>query len=73
MFRAIISPILRRTRLCLQLVVQCTDDAAGWYSGQHWDHCCFPGSSVCNFRALVIIIIIIIIIVMMIIIIINCN
>ena len=24
MFRAIISPILRSTRLCLQLVVQCT-------------------------------------------------
>jgi len=30
MFRAIISPILRSTRLCLQLVVQGTDDAAGW-------------------------------------------
>jgi len=29
MFRAIISPILRSPRLCLQLVVQCTDDAAG--------------------------------------------
>ena len=29
-FRAIISPILRSTRLCLQLVVQCTDDAAAW-------------------------------------------
>jgi len=28
MFQAIISPILRSTRLCLQLVVQCTDDAA---------------------------------------------
>jgi len=28
MFRAIISPILRNTTLCLQLVVQCTDDAA---------------------------------------------
>jgi len=28
MFRAIISPILRNTRLCLQLVVQCTGDAA---------------------------------------------
>jgi len=27
MFRAIISPILRSTRLCLQLVVQCIDDA----------------------------------------------
>ena len=33
MFRAIISPILRSTILCLQLVVQCTDDAA----------CCWPG------------------------------
>ena len=30
MFRAIISPILRSTRLCLQLVVQRTNDAAGW-------------------------------------------
>ena len=29
MFREIISPILRSTRLCLQLTVQCTDDAAG--------------------------------------------
>ena len=29
MFREIISPILRSTRLCLHLVVQCTDDAAG--------------------------------------------
>ena len=28
MFRAIISPIIRNTRLCLQLVVQSTDDAA---------------------------------------------
>ena len=28
MFRAIISHILRSTRLCLQLVVKCTDDAA---------------------------------------------
>jgi len=28
-FRAMISPILRSTRLCFQLVVQCTDDAAG--------------------------------------------
>jgi len=27
-FRAIISPILRSIRLCLQLVVQSTDDAA---------------------------------------------
>ena len=26
MFRAIISPILRNTRLCLQLVVQCTEE-----------------------------------------------
>jgi len=29
MFRGIISPILRSTRLCLQLVVECTDDVAG--------------------------------------------
>ena len=28
MFRAIISPILRSTRLCLQLVVQSTEDVA---------------------------------------------
>jgi len=28
MFRAIISPIIRSTRLCLQLVVQSTGDAA---------------------------------------------
>jgi len=28
MFRAIVSPILRSTRLCLQLVVKRTDDAA---------------------------------------------
>jgi len=28
MFRATISPTLRSTRLCLKLVVQCTDDAA---------------------------------------------
>jgi len=28
MFRATISPILRSTRLCSRLVVQCTDDAA---------------------------------------------
>ena len=27
-FRGIISPILRSTRLCLKLVVKCTDDAA---------------------------------------------
>jgi len=27
MFRATISPILRSTRLCLQLVVQCTDSS----------------------------------------------
>ena len=31
MFRAIISPILRSTRLCLQLVVWSTDDTAGWW------------------------------------------
>ena len=30
MFRAIVSPILRSTRLCLQLVAQCTDDVACW-------------------------------------------
>ena len=29
MFLAIISPILRSTRLCLQLVVQCTEEIAG--------------------------------------------
>jgi len=34
MFRAIISPILRSTRLCLQLVVYCTGDAACWW--QEW-------------------------------------
>ena len=28
MFRAIILPILRSTRLCLQLVVQCTEEVA---------------------------------------------
>ena len=28
MFRAIVSPIHRSTRLCLQLVVSCTDDVA---------------------------------------------
>ena len=33
MFRAIISPILRSTRLCLQLVVQCTDEAACRWPG----------------------------------------
>jgi len=33
MFRAIIYPLLRSTRLCLQLVVQCTDDAACWWQG----------------------------------------
>jgi len=31
MFWAIVSPILRSTRLCLQLVVHCTDDTAGWW------------------------------------------
>ena len=30
MFRLIISPILRSTRLCLQLVVQSTEEAACW-------------------------------------------
>jgi len=33
MFRTIISAILRSTRLCLQLVVQCTDYAACWWQG----------------------------------------
>jgi len=32
MFRAIISPILRTTRLCLQLVILCTGDVACWQS-----------------------------------------
>ena len=31
MFRAIISPILRSNRMCLQLVLQCTGDAACWW------------------------------------------
>jgi len=31
MFRAMISPILRSTRPCLQLVVYCTDDDACWW------------------------------------------
>jgi len=31
MFQAIISPILRSTRLCLQLVASSTDDAAYWW------------------------------------------
>jgi len=30
MFRAIISPILRSTGLCLQLVVQCTEEVTCW-------------------------------------------
>jgi len=30
MFRAIISPILRSTTLCLQLVVKCTEEVAFW-------------------------------------------
>jgi len=38
MFRAIISPILRSTRLCLQLVVQCTGDAA--VSSVHYTTSC---------------------------------
>jgi len=33
MFRAIISPILRSTRLCLQLVMKCTSGAACWWLG----------------------------------------
>ena len=41
MFRAIISPILRSTRLCLQLVVQCTGDAV---CRQH-HRCIVPQSS----------------------------
>jgi len=40
MFRAMISPILRSTRLCLQLVVQRTDDAAYW-----WPHPCHQHSA----------------------------
>ena len=32
-FRVIISPILRNTRLCLQLVVKFTDDVAGRLPG----------------------------------------
>ena len=35
MFRTIISPILRSTRLCLQLVVYCTDDTASWWPAVH--------------------------------------
>jgi len=35
MFRAIISPILRSTRLCLQLVVKCSDDPTSWCTGVH--------------------------------------
>jgi len=31
MFRVIISPILRSTRLCLQFVAKCTIDAADWW------------------------------------------
>ena len=31
MFRAIISPILRSSRLCLQLVVKCTEEVACWW------------------------------------------
>ena len=31
MFRPIISPILRSTRMCLQLAVQCTGDADSWW------------------------------------------
>jgi len=41
MFRAIVSPILRSTRPCLQLVVYSTDDAAGWW---HW----WGGSHLCQ-------------------------
>jgi len=40
MFRAIISPILMNTRLSLQLVVQCTDDAAGWLPAGRWAKNC---------------------------------
>jgi len=36
MFRAITSPILRSTRLCLQLVVKCTGDAARWQDGRNY-------------------------------------
>ena len=38
MFRAIISPILRSIKLCLQLVVQCTDCAAA--SSVHYTTSC---------------------------------
>ena len=38
MFRAITSPILRSTRLCLQLVVKYTDDAAA--SSVHYTTSC---------------------------------
>ena len=34
MFRAIISPILRSTRLCLQLVLKCTEEVACWWHQQ---------------------------------------
>ena len=42
MFRAIISTILRSTRLCIQLMVQCTGDDTCWWSGYYsleniWD------------------------------------
>jgi len=37
-FQAIILPVLRSTRLCLQLVIQCTNDAA---SQQH-HRCIIP-------------------------------
>jgi hypothetical protein len=35
MFRAMFSPIIRSTRLYLQLLILSTDLAAGWYHG--WD------------------------------------
>jgi len=40
MFRAIISPILRRIKLCLQLVVWSTDDVASWWPG--WGEASVP-------------------------------
>jgi len=39
MFREIISPILRSNRLCLQLAVSCTGDAACWWQGSDGTVC----------------------------------
>jgi len=38
MFRAMISPIFRSTRLCLQIVVKCTGGAAGLDKVTCWQH-----------------------------------